>query len=58
MDHTAYPKSLKLKSVAALKYIIRDCQEAIAANPDNPKNGVYSDEICYCGMELKKRKES
>lgn len=56
IDHTNYPKTLKTKSLDSLKYIIKDCQEAIAANPENPKNSVYSDTICYCGMEIKKRK--
>lgn len=55
MDHAQYQKSLKTKSVESLRYIIKDCQEAIAANPDNKKNGYYSDEICYCGMELNRR---
>ena len=55
IDHTNYPKTLKSKSVAALRFIIRDCKEAIAAQPDSPKVGYYADEICYAGMELKRR---
>ncbi len=55
IDHTNYPKTLKTKSLESLKFIIKDCQEAIAANPENPKNSFYQDEICYCGMEIKKR---
>lgn len=55
IDHERYPKSLRAKSVESLRFVIRDCQQAIAANPDNPKNGYYADEIAYCGMELKRR---
>ena len=55
MNHTQYPKSLKSKTVQELRYIIKDCQEAITANPPNPNNGYYADEINYAGMELKRR---
>lgn len=55
IDHTAYPKSLKGKSDMALRFIINDAQEAIEANPENPKAGYYADEINYCAMELKRR---
>ena len=55
IDHERYPKSIRSKSVESLRFIIRDCQQAITANPDNPKNGYYADEIAYCGMELKRR---
>jgi hypothetical protein len=55
MNHTEYIKQTKKMSEASLRYIIKDCQEAIEANHDNPKNGDYADEICYCGMELKRR---
>ncbi len=55
MNHSQYQKSLKTKSDESLLFIIKDCQEALSANPDNPKASHYSDEICYCGMELAKR---
>lgn len=55
MNHTEYPKRLKSKSVESLNFIIKDASEAIKANPSNPNNGYYSDEICYAGMELKRR---
>ena len=55
IDHTEYPKTLKTKSNDSLRFIIKDCQEAMKAIPDNPKNGYYADEICYCGMELRTR---
>ena len=57
MDHTNYPKQLRTKSIDTLFFIINDCREAIEAMPDNPKNSFYADEICYCGMEIKRRKE-
>lgn len=38
-------------------FIIQDAGAAIAANPDNPNNGYYADEICYASMELNKRKQ-
>jgi hypothetical protein len=56
MNHATYPKSLKTKSSESLRYIIADCQKAIAAMPDNENNGYYADEINYCSMELAKRK--
>jgi hypothetical protein len=55
IDHNAYPKSLKTKTVAELRYTIKDCREALEAYPDNPKAGYYQDEISYCGMELRRR---
>ncbi|MFK5281825.1 hypothetical protein ACI3PL_19935, partial [Lacticaseibacillus paracasei] len=58
IDHTTYPKQLKLKSLESLRFIIRDCQDAIAANPENPKNSKYADEIAYCGMEIKRRQNA
>jgi len=57
IDHTEYPKRLKKLDEAALRFIIRDCREAMAALPDNPKNGYYQDEIHYCSMELNRRKK-
>jgi hypothetical protein len=58
IDHKNYPKALKTKSLPALLFIIKDAREAIAANPDNPKNGYYADEINYAGMEINRRKNS
>tara|TARA_R100001463_G_scaffold2401_5_gene10162 strand:- start:2421 stop:2603 length:183 start_codon:yes stop_codon:yes gene_type:complete len=58
MNHIEYPKTLKSKTEAQLKYIIWDCKFAMEAMPDNPKNGYYADEIAYCTMELNKRKEA
>ena len=55
INHINYPKQLKTKSNESLRYIIKDCQEAITANPENPKCGYYADEINYCASELKRR---
>ena len=57
MNHSAYMKKVKTLSIESLNYIIKDCKEAIAAMPDNPKNGNYMDEIHYCCMELVARKK-
>ena len=56
IDHTNYPKRLKGLDSEALRFIIKDCREAINSLPDNPKNGYYADEINYCVMELHRRK--
>lgn len=56
MNHAEYQKNLKNKTVAELMFIMNDASAAIKANPDNPNNGYYADEISYAGMELKKRR--
>ena len=43
------------KDSDSLIYILRDCHQAICANPENPKCGQYQDQMHYAGMELKKR---
>ena len=53
--HGEFPKECRAKSVESLRYIIADCQAAIAANPTGEKAGHYSDTISYCGMELRRR---
>lgn len=58
MNHTEYMKKVKKLSIESLKFIIQDCKEAIAALPNNPKNGYYADEIHYCNMELVSRKKA
>lgn len=55
MDHGRYQKDLKKKDESSLRFIMKDAFEAIQANPNNPNNGYYQDEICYAGMELKRR---
>jgi hypothetical protein len=56
IDHRNYQKKIKMYDEHSLRYIIKDCQQAIKALPDNPKNGYYADEISYCSMELNNRK--
>lgn len=57
MDHSAYQSKVRELSAAALRFTITDCQAALAAMPDNPNAGYYADEISYCAMELKRRKD-
>ncbi len=55
MNHSEYQAKTRTMSVEALRFTIRDAQEAQRANPSNPNNGFYADEVCYCGMELRRR---
>lgn len=57
MDHTEYPKRLRTKTEAELRYIIQDASAAMKAMPDNPNNGYYADEVNYCADELHRRKQ-
>jgi hypothetical protein len=57
MNHTVYMQKVKKLSEESLRYIIKDCREAMSAMPNNPKNGYYADEIHYCSMELTSRKK-
>lgn len=44
-------------SSESLIWNINDCREAVRANPQNPKNGLYEDTIhVICGI-LSRRKE-
>jgi hypothetical protein len=58
VDHAAYRRRLHSVPVAALFYIIKDAKEAMKANPENPNNGYYADEVCYAGMELNRRRKT
>lgn len=55
MEHSKYQKRLKTLSNGQLRFIIKDAGEAIKANPDNPNNGYYADEVCYASMEINRR---
>lgn len=55
MNHTDYPRKLRTYSIEQLRFVIKDAQEAIAANPDNPNAGYYADEVCYAAQELRRR---
>jgi hypothetical protein len=48
-EYKAYTKTLNEHT---LRFIIKDCEEALAANPETPKAQQYRDEICYCQIEL------
>jgi len=55
MNHAEYQRGLKRKSVPELLFIVQDAHEAIQANPTNPNNGFYQDEIHYAAAELNRR---
>jgi len=55
MDHAAYQKACKTKSLDSLRYIIKDAAEAMQAMPNGYKAGYYADEIHYCHAELRRR---
>jgi len=56
MNHSEYIKKTKKMSIDSLKFVIADCKTVIDAQSSfNPNCGYYADEICYCGMELKRR---
>lgn len=55
MDHAAYQKRLRSLPEAALRYAIKDCQEALDANPETRNADRYLDEQHYCHMELARR---
>ena len=55
INHSEYMKKVKLLPVESLRYIIKDCNEAIKANPSSEKTGYYADEINYCAMGLQRR---
>ena len=57
MDHVKYPRSLRKKTDEELKFILKDANEAACANPDGPNVGYYLDEVAYCIMEQKRRKD-
>lgn len=55
MNHTDYPKRLRSKPENELRFIIKDCREAVAAMPDGGNVSYYLDEINYCISELYRR---
>jgi hypothetical protein len=56
INHAEYQRKVRKMETASLLYIIKDCQEAMRAMPDNPKNGFYADEINYAASELHRRR--
>jgi hypothetical protein len=57
LDFTAWKEYMKDKTDDSLRYIIKDCKEAIEAMPKGNKAGYYQDCIHECADELRRRKE-
>tara|TARA_R110002072_G_scaffold9300_1_gene45423 strand:- start:719 stop:952 length:234 start_codon:yes stop_codon:yes gene_type:complete len=57
MDHGAYQRKTKAMTEEELYYTMRDCKQAMEANPNGINDGYYADEINYCSMELYQRKQ-
>ena len=55
INHAAYQAKAKQMTEEQLRFTIKDAIEAMEANPEGHKAGYYADEVCYCGMELKRR---
>lgn len=53
IDHAAYQKNLKSKTIEQLKFIIKDASEAANLGGDNA--GYYLDEVSYAAAELRRR---
>lgn len=58
MNHSAYIAKTRTMSAITLRFIIKDCQEAINAMPNGINAGYYQDEIHYCSMELNRREKA
>jgi len=56
--HSEYMAKVKTMSTDSLRYVIKDCRNAIEALPENPKCEQYMDEIHYCATELRLRNEA
>lgn len=57
LDFSAWKKYMEDKTDDQLKYIIKDCKEAIEAMPEGKKVNYYTDCILECQDELKRRRE-
>lgn len=57
MNHAEYQKSLRKRTEAQLRFIMKDAAEAAEAVKElNPESaGYYLDEVSYAAMELKRR---
>ena len=62
--HSEYMAKVKTMPTDSLRYVIKDCRDAIEAMPENPKCQQYwkwmqyMDEIHYCATELRLRNEA
>ncbi len=57
IDHKACQERMRQLPFASLMFIIKDCREAIEAQPEGPKAGYYADEMSYAGMEITRRQK-
>ncbi len=55
MKFAEYEERIAGLPSCCLRWIMRDCTEALAAMPDTPNAGYYQDEILLCGAELSRR---
>jgi len=55
MNHKEYQRRVRCMDESSLRFVIKDANEAIAANPTNPNNGYYADEVHYAAAELRRR---
>lgn len=55
MDHAVYARKVKKMTHSELLFTINDCKEVLKAWPDQPNYGYYTDEICYCADEIRRR---
>jgi len=55
MNHAAYQKSLRTKTVDSLRFIAKDAHAAMLAHPHGENAGYYADEVHYATMELRRR---
>lgn len=55
LDWSYYAKKVRTMTLEELHYTIKDCNEAMKALPENPKNGYYADEVHMCYDEIRRR---
>ena len=59
MNHSEYMRKTRKMSESSLRHVMEDARQAAEAGKGwNPNVGYYLDEVHYCAMELKRRKES
>ena len=58
LDFSAWKEYMSKKTDDQLRYIIKDCKEAIEAMPEGKKAGYYQDCVLECQDELNRRRKS
>lgn len=53
-NHSELIRYVKRLTPAQLVYVKKDCEAAMFANPENPKNGYYQDLFHYCCMKQRR----